>query len=80
MMRKMEINKNELNRRIQVLREISGAAELTVRVHRYNYEPPVVDIRACTFCGEVYNRRVYLSWLLRVSAQELCRFAQRYLT
>lgn len=80
MMRKMEINKNELNRRIQVLREISGAAELTVRVHRYNYEPPIVDIRACTFCGEVYKKRVYLSWLLRVSAQELHRFAQRYLT
>ena len=80
MMRKMGINKNELNRRIQVLREISGAAELTVRVHRYNYEPPIVDIRACTFCGEVYKKRVYLSWLMRVSAQELRRFAQKYLT
>lgn len=80
MMRKMGINKDELNRRIQVLREISGAAELTVRVHRYNYEPPIVDIRACTFCGEVYEKRVYLSWLMRVSAQELRRFAQRYLT
>lgn len=66
--------------RIGYLKECCGAAELTVRVHRYNYEPPIVDIRACTFCGEVYNRRVYLSWLLRVSAQELCRFAQRYLT
>lgn len=66
--------------RIGYLKECCGAAELTVRVHRYNYEPPIADIRACTFCGEVYNRRVYLSWLMRVSAQELCRFAQRYLT
>ena len=66
--------------RIGYLKECCGAAELTVRVHRYNYEPPIVDIRACTFCGEVYKKRVYLSWLMRVSAQELCRFAQRYLT
>lgn len=80
MMRKMKINKNELNRRIQVLREISGAAELTFSLLRFNYEPMVVEIRACTFCGEVYNKRVYLSWLMRVSAQELRRFAQRYLT
>lgn len=72
--------KSELNRRIQVLREISGAAELTVRVHRHNYEPTVVDIRACTFCGEVYNVRVYLSWLLRISQQELHRFAGQYLS
>lgn len=72
--------KSELNRRIQVLREISGAAELAVRLQRFNSEPTVVDIRACTFSGEVYNKRVYLSWLLRVSAQELRRFAQRYLT
>ena len=61
--------KSELNRRIQVLREISGTAELTV-----------VDIRACTFCGEVYNVRVYLSWLLRISQQELRRFAGQYLS
>lgn len=66
--------------RVGYLRECSGAAELTVRLQRFNSEPTVVDIRACTFCGEVYNKRVYLSWLLRVSAQELCRFAQRYLT
>jgi hypothetical protein len=66
--------------RVGYLKECSGAAELTVRVHRYNYEPPIVDIRACTFCGEVYKKRVYLSWLMRVSAQELHRFAQRYLT
>ena len=66
--------------RVGYLKECIGAAELTVRVHRCNYEPPIVDIRACTFCGEVYKKRVYLSWLMRVSAQELCRFAQRYLT
>ena len=66
--------------RVEYLKQCSGAAELTTRVHRYNYEPPIVDIRACTFCGEVYQKRVYLSWLLRVSTQELCRFAQRYLT
>lgn len=72
--------KSELNRRIQVLREISGAAELTVRLQRFNSEPTIVDIRACTYCGEVYNVRVYLSWLLRISQQELHRFAQRYLT
>lgn len=66
--------------RVGYLRECSGAAELTVRVHRYNYEPPIVDIRACTFSGEVYNKRVYLSWLLRVSAQELHRFAGQYLS
>ena len=66
--------------RVGYLKECCGAAELTVRVHRYNYEPPIVDIRACTFCGEVYKKRVYLSWLLRISQQELRRFAQRYLT
>lgn len=66
--------------RVGYLRECSGAAELTVRLQRFNSEPTVVDIRACTFCGEVYNVRVYLSWLMRVSAQELRRFAQRYLT
>ena len=38
--------------RIDYLKKCSGAAELTVRVHRYNYEPMIVDIRACTFCGE----------------------------
>ena len=47
--------------RVRYLRNCCGAAELTVRVHRYNYEPPIVDIRACTFCGEVYKKRVYLS-------------------
>jgi hypothetical protein len=66
--------------RVGYLKECCGAAELTVRVHRYNYEPPIVDIRACTFCGEVYNRRVYLSWLMRVSWQELGEFARRYLS
>ena len=65
--------------RIDYLKKCSGAAELTVRVHRYNYEPMIVDIRACTFCGEVYNYRVYLSWLMRVSAQELRKFATEYL-
>lgn len=66
--------------RVGYLRQCSGAAELAVRLQRFNSEPTVVDIRACTFCGEVYNKRVYLSWLLRVSTQELHRFAQRYLT
>lgn len=80
MMRKMKINKNELNRRIQVLREISGAAELTFSLLRFNYEPMVVEIRACTFCGEVFCTRVYLSWLMRVSAQELQAFTKQYLS
>lgn len=66
--------------RVGYLRECSGAAELTVRLQRFNSEPTVVDIRACTFCGEVYNVRVYLSWLLRISQQELHRFAGQYLS
>lgn len=66
--------------RVEYLKQCSGTAELTFLLQRFSYEPVVVDIRACTFCGEVYNKRVYLSWLLRVSAHELCRFAQRYLT
>lgn len=66
--------------RVEYLKQCSGAAELTFSLLRFNYEPMVVDIRACTFCGEVYNKRVYLSWLLRVSAQELHRFAGQYLS
>lgn len=65
--------------RVGYLRECSGAAELTVRLQRFNSEPTVVDIRACTFCGEVYNYRVYLSWLMQVSAKELWKFATEYL-
>lgn len=65
--------------RIDYLKKCSGAAELTVRLQRFNSEPTVVDIRACTFCGEVYNYRVYLSWLMRVSAKELWKFATEYL-
>lgn len=66
--------------RVGYLKECCGASELTVRLQRFNSEPTVVDIRACTFCGEVYNVRVYLSWLLRVSAQELQAFAKQYLS
>jgi hypothetical protein len=66
--------------RVEYLKQCSGAAELTFSLLRYNYEPMVVDIRTCTFCGEVYNKRVYLSWLMRVSWQELREFARSYLS
>ena len=66
--------------RVEYLKQCSGAAELTFLLQRFSYEPVVVDIRACTFCGEVFCTRVYLSWLMRVSAQELQAFAKQYLS
>ena len=65
---------------IEYIRECSGAAELTVRLLQFNCEPTVVDLKACTYCGEVFSKRVYLSYLMRVSPQELRRFAEHYLS
>lgn len=75
----MNDQKKQLDGRISLLRRISGAAELSYVVFRINYEPSKVSIKVCTFDGEVLQKDVYLSWLLRISDQELKDFAQNYL-
>lgn len=75
----MENVKNSFELRKAEIQKISHACELTITLHRYNYEPQTVNIKACTFDGEVFNVRVYLSWLLRISSQELQHFVKRYL-
>ena len=65
--------------RVEYIRKCCKAAQVSVKVHRYNYEPTIVDFRACTFDNEVFGARKYLSWVQRVSMQELKAFAQQYL-
>lgn len=79
MFTRCEFQPDQLDNKVALLRKISGAAELSYVVFRMNYEPSKVSIKVCTFDGEVLQKDVYLSWLLRISEQELIDFAHRYL-
>jgi hypothetical protein len=79
MFTRCEFQPDQLDARIALLRKISGAAELSYIVFRINYEPSKVSIKVCTFDGEVLQKDVYLSWLLRISDQELKDFTNNYL-
>lgn len=73
-------DKDELDRVLRDIRRFSGTAELTHQLYRIDYEPARVRLRSCTYCGEVFLVSVYLSWLLRISQQELREFARSYLS
>jgi hypothetical protein len=75
----MNDQKKQLDSRISLLCKSSGAAELTHMTFRIDHEPPKVLLKVCTFDGESLQKAVYLSWLLRISEQELIDFAHRYL-
>lgn len=68
-----------LGERLEIIQRLSGAAELTSRVYRINSEPPKIELRVVNYNNEVFQKSVYLSWLLRISLPELWEFAEQYL-
>jgi hypothetical protein len=70
----------QIQNRIHFIKQITPAAELSYVRYRINSEPARIGFKVCTFDGEVYQASVYVSWLLRVSLDEIAEFAHEYLS